>query len=80
MNRTHTHIQCTHPFNGHVSGTTWISWYEKGKTNLDLLKQKTVSGSGISWAICKSTLLQTDNHASTPTAQFFTRTENIHEM
>ena len=26
----------------------------KVKSNLDLLKQKTVSGSGISWAICKS--------------------------
>ena len=25
-----------------------------GKTNLDLLEQETVSGSGISWAICKS--------------------------
>ena len=28
--------------------------YQKGKTNLGLLKQETVSGSGISWAICKS--------------------------
>ena len=34
-----------------------------------LLKQETVSGSGISWAIC--TLLQTDNHASTPPLKFF---------
>ena len=25
-----------------------------GKANLDLLEQETVSGSGISWAICKS--------------------------
>jgi len=25
-----------------------------GKTNLDLLEQEIVSGSGISWAICKS--------------------------
>jgi len=31
-----------------------VIWYQKGKTNLDLLKQETVSGSGISWAICKS--------------------------
>jgi len=45
--RSHTHI---HPFNGPFSGTgtrkvepIWI-----------LLKQETVSGSGISWAICKS--------------------------
>jgi len=28
--------------------------YQKGKTNLDLLKQETVNGCGISWAICKS--------------------------
>jgi len=27
---------------------------QEGKTNLDLLKQEVVSGSGISWAICKS--------------------------
>jgi len=48
---THTH---THPFNGPLSGTTRMSRYQKGKTNLDLLKQETVSGSGIRWTICKS--------------------------
>jgi len=32
----------------------WASWHQKGKTNLDLLEQEIVSGSGISWAICKS--------------------------
>ena len=47
----HTH---THPFNGPFSRNTQVSRYQKGKTNLDLLKQETVSGSGISWAICKS--------------------------
>jgi len=31
-----------------------VSRYQKGKTNLDLLEQETVSGSGISWATCKS--------------------------
>ena len=31
-----------------------------------------MSGSGISWAICVSTSLQTDNHASTPLLSFFT--------
>jgi len=41
-------------FNGPFSGTTQVSQYQKGKTNLDLLKQVTVSGSGITWAICKS--------------------------
>ena len=44
----------THPFNGPLSGTTQVSRYQKGKTNLDFfLKQETVSGSSISWAICK---------------------------
>ena len=38
--RTHTHTH-THTFNGHFS--IWIS-----------LKQETLSGNGISWAICKS--------------------------
>jgi len=37
-------------------GTTQVSQYKKGKTNLDLLEQETVSGSGNSWAICKSAL------------------------
>ena len=40
---THTH---THPFNGLFSRTTQVSRYQKVKT--------TVSGSGLSWAICKS--------------------------
>jgi len=51
--RTHTHTH-THLFNGTLSGTTRVSWYQKGKTNLDLLEQKTVRGSGISWVVCKS--------------------------
>jgi len=44
---THTHTQI-------LSGTTWVSQHQEGKTNLDLLQQETVSGSGISWAICIS--------------------------
>jgi len=31
-----------------------VSQHQKGKTNLYLLEQETVSGNGISWAICKS--------------------------
>ena len=46
----HTH---EHPFNGPLSGTTRVSRYQKGKTNLDFT-EATVSGSGICWAICKS--------------------------
>jgi len=41
-------------FNGPLSGTTWLNQYQKGKTNLDLLEQEIVSGSGVSRAICKS--------------------------
>ena len=42
-----------------LSGTTQVSRYQKGKTrkgktNLDLLEQEIVSGSGICWVICKS--------------------------
>jgi len=41
-------------FNGPLSGTTQVSWYQKGKSIWILLKQETVRGSSISWAICKS--------------------------
>jgi len=41
-------------FNHCLSGTTWVSRYQKGNANLDLLEQEIVSGSSISWAICTS--------------------------
>jgi len=44
----------THSFNGPLSGTTQVSRYRKVKPISILLKQETVNGSGISWAICKS--------------------------
>ena len=44
----------THPFNGPLSGSTQMSLCQKGKPIWILLEQETVSGSGISWAICKS--------------------------
>jgi len=34
---THTH---THPFNGPFTGTTQVSRYQKGKTNLDFTEAK----------------------------------------
>jgi len=41
-----------------LTGTTWISWHQKGKTRkvklIWIYWSKRVSGSGISWAICKS--------------------------
>jgi len=47
-----------------LAGTTRVSRYQKGKTNLDLLQQEIVSGSGISWAICKSAA--SPRHITTP--------------
>ena len=44
----------THSFNGRLSGTTRVSGTREVKPIWILLKQETVSGSGISWAICKS--------------------------
>ena len=45
-----------HLFNGLFSWTTWVSWYQKGKTSLDLNEAR-VDGvlgcSGIRWTICK---------------------------
>ena len=63
INSSHSHkinfknktiMHYTHQFNGPLSGTTRVSWYQKGKPILILLKQETVSGNGIIWAICKS--------------------------
>ena len=54
--RTNTQTQThTHPFNGPLSGTIpgWAGT-RKVKPIWILLEQQTVSGTGISWAICKS--------------------------
>ena len=67
---THTH---SHPFNGSLSRTTRVSWYQKDKTNLDFTEAR---HSEWHWhqlghmQVCTS--LQTDNHASTPPLSFFT--------
>jgi len=38
---THTHARThTHPFNGPLSGTIRVSWYQKGKTNLDITEAR----------------------------------------
>ena len=61
------------PFNGLFSRTTWVSQYQKGKTNLDFTGAR---DSEWQWhqlghmQVCTS--LQTDNHASTPPLCFFT--------
>ena len=57
----------THTFNGSLFGTTQVSQYQKGKTNLDFTEAR---DSGWQWRqlgymqVCTS--LQTDNHTSTP--------------
>ena len=65
---THTHICLTALFLG-LPGSASTS---KVKPIWSLLKQETVSGSGISWAICKSASRCRHNHASTPPLRFFT--------
>jgi len=36
-----------------LSGTTWVRWHQKGKTNRNLLQQEIVNSSGISWAMAQ---------------------------
>ena len=66
---THTHTRLT----ALLSGTTQVSRYQKGKTNLDFTGARE---SEWQWhqlghmQVCTS--LQTDNHASTPPLSFFT--------
>ena len=68
--QTHTHTH-THPFNGPFSGTTRVSRYQEGKTNLDFIEAR---DSEQQWhqlghmQVCTS--LQTDNYASTPPLSF----------
>jgi len=71
IHSTHTHT-LTHPVNGPLSGTTRVSRYQKGKTNLDFTEardsewQRNQLGH---MQICTS--LQTNNHASTPPLSFY---------
>ena len=68
--RTNTPV---YPFNGSFSGTTQVSRYQKGKTNLDFTEAR---DSEWQWHQLElghmqvSTLLQTDNHISTPPLSF----------
>jgi len=65
---SHTH---THLFNGPFSGTTRVSWCQKGKTNLDFTEAR---DSEWQWhqlgSVQVCTSLQTDNHASNPPVSF----------
>jgi len=54
---THTHARTharTHPFNGPFSGTTRVSRYQKGKTNLDFTEARDSEWQWHQLAICKS--------------------------
>ena len=66
--KQHTH---THPFNGALSETTWVSRYQKGKTSLDFTEAR---DSEWQWHLLGhmqvSTLLQSENHASIPPLSF----------
>ena len=65
---THTHTRLTALFPGlpRLAGTG------KVKPIWILLKQETVSGSGISWAVCKSAPRSRQKPRQHPTTQFFT--------
>ena len=75
FSHTHTH---THPFNGPLSGTTQVSRYQKGKTNLDFTE---ATDSEWQWhqlrnmQVCTS--LKSDNHANTPPLSFFYRPDAL---
>ena len=62
----------THPFNGPLSRTTVVSRCQKGKTNQDFTEAR---DSDWQWHqlghMQVYTLLQTDNHASTPPLSFY---------
>jgi len=70
MSTTITNMQ---PFNSPLSATTRVSQYQTSKTNLDFTEAR---DSEWQWhqlghmQVC--TLLQADNHASTPPLSFFT--------
>ena len=57
----HTHLMAIFPGLPRWAGT------RKVKPIWILLNQETVSGSGISWAMCKSASRSREYHASTPT-------------
>jgi len=66
---THTH---THPFNSPFSGTTRVSRYQKGETNLDCTEAR---DSEWQWHqlghMQACTSHQTNNHTSTPPLSFY---------
>jgi len=68
---THTHTPA-HTFNSPFSGTTRVSRYQKGKTNVDFTEARDSEWRHQLGHMQVCTSLQTDNHASTPPLKFFT--------
>jgi len=64
------HYYYYYMFNGLFSRTTWVSWYQKGKTSFDFNETRDDGVLGWQWhqldlmqTVCTS--LQTDNHTNT---------------
>ena len=71
-----------HPFNSLFSRTTWVSHYQKGKTNLDLNKARDDGDLAMQWhqldhmqTTCTS--LQTDNHTNASSLNFYRPTNSF---
>jgi len=71
---THAH---THPFNGPFSGTTRVSRYQIGKTNLDFTEARDSERWHQLGHVQVCTSLQTDNHTSASPLSFFYRPDAL---
>jgi len=66
-----------HPFNDLFSKTSWVSWYQKGKTSQDFNEARDDMVFGMPWphqldhvqTMCTS--LQTDNQTNTTSLNFY---------
>jgi len=78
MKQTNFHRQeytHTNKFNGPLSGTTQVSWYQKGKTSLDFTEAR---DSEWQWQWHQlGHMLQPGNHASTSPFKFFHRPDAL---
>jgi len=70
-----------HPFNSHLSRTTWISWYKKEKPLWIQMRHEmmgfsdAVAPAGPYTTMCAS--FQTDNYTNTSSLNFFYRPEAL---
>jgi len=76
-NHTHStqigvHNTHTHPFNGPLSKTTWVSWYQKGKTNLDFTEARDTEWQWHQLGYASLHLAPDRQPRQHPTTQFFT--------